>query len=147
MKSQLRSYLNSFLRRNGVESEIETELLAHIELRTVARRTSEIGVRMALGARARQVLFMILRESSSLALFGIAAGLAAAFGLTRFVRTILYGLQPTDPPRSFPQPCYYSASASQQATAQPAEPPVSIPCRPCATSNYSQPRLSRACGV
>ena len=53
----------------------------------VARRTSEIGVRMALSSRARQVLFMILRESSSLALVGIAVGLAAAFGLTRFIRT------------------------------------------------------------
>ncbi len=63
----------------------------------VARRTGEIGVRMALGARARQVLWMILRESSTLALFGIAGGLVAAFGLTRFVRAMLYGLGPTDP--------------------------------------------------
>jgi predicted permease len=68
----------------------------------VARRTSEIGVRMALGARARQVLWMVLRESSSLALLGIAAGLAAAFGLTRFVRSMLYGLQPTDPATFIP---------------------------------------------
>jgi predicted permease len=63
----------------------------------VARRTSEIGVRMALGARTRQVLFMILRETSWLAVLGIVAGLAAAFGLTRLVRSMLYGLQPTDP--------------------------------------------------
>jgi predicted permease len=68
----------------------------------VARRTGEIGVRMALGARARQVLWMVLRESSSLALFGIAAGLAAAFGLTRFIRSMLYGLQPTDPATLIP---------------------------------------------
>jgi predicted permease len=63
----------------------------------VARRTSEIGIRMALGAHTRQVLLMVLRESSWLAILGVAAGLAAAFGLTRFVRTMLYGLQPTDP--------------------------------------------------
>jgi predicted permease len=63
----------------------------------VARRTSEIGIRLALGARTRQVLFMILRETSWLAVLGIVAGLAAAFGLTRLVRTMLYGLQPTDP--------------------------------------------------
>jgi ABC-type antimicrobial peptide transport system permease subunit len=63
----------------------------------VARRTSEIGIRMALGARSRQVLLMILRESSWLAILGVAAGLAAAFALTRFVRTMLYGIQPTDP--------------------------------------------------
>jgi ABC-type antimicrobial peptide transport system permease subunit len=63
----------------------------------VARRTSEIGIRLALGARTRQVLFMILRETSWLAVLGIVAGLAAAFGLTRLVRTMLYRLQPTDP--------------------------------------------------
>jgi predicted permease len=63
----------------------------------VARRTSEIGIRMALGARSRQVLLMILRESSWLAILGVVAGLAAAFALTRLVRTMLYGLQPTDP--------------------------------------------------
>ncbi len=63
----------------------------------VARRTSEIGVRMALGARARQVLFMILRESSWLAILGITAGLIAAITLTRFIRSMLYGLKPSDP--------------------------------------------------
>jgi predicted permease len=63
----------------------------------VARRTSEIGVRMALGARARQVLFMVLRESSSLAILGIATGLIAATVLTRFVGSMLYGLKPSDP--------------------------------------------------
>jgi len=66
-------------------------------LTTFARRTSEIGVRMALGARTRQVLFMILRESSSLAILGIAAGLIAAIALTRFVGSMLYGLKPSDP--------------------------------------------------
>jgi predicted permease len=63
----------------------------------VARRTGEIGIRMALGARARQVLFMILRESSWLAILGIAAGLIAAIALTRFVSSMLYGLKPSDP--------------------------------------------------
>jgi predicted permease len=62
----------------------------------VARRTNEIGIRMALGAQSKRVLMMVLRESSWLAALGIVAGLAAAFGLTRFVRTMLYGLQPTD---------------------------------------------------
>jgi ABC-type antimicrobial peptide transport system permease subunit len=47
-------------------------------------------------------LWMILRETSSLALFGITAGLAAAFSLTRFVRTMLFGLQPTDPATFIP---------------------------------------------
>jgi len=64
---------------------------------TVARRTSEIGIRMALGAQARGVLAMILREAWLLAVFGIAAGIAAALALTRFLRAELFGIQPNDP--------------------------------------------------
>ena len=63
----------------------------------VARRTSEIGIRMVLGAQASQMLRMILREASWLAIAGIAAGLGAAFLLARFIRSMLYGLTPTDP--------------------------------------------------
>jgi ABC-type antimicrobial peptide transport system permease subunit len=63
----------------------------------VSRRTSEIGIRMALGAQASQMLRMVLREASWLAVAGIAAGLGAAFLLARFVRSMLYGLTPTDP--------------------------------------------------
>jgi predicted permease len=63
----------------------------------VARRTNEIGVRMALGARAWQVLFMVLRESSWLAILGITAGLVTAIALTRFVGSMLYDLKPSDP--------------------------------------------------
>ncbi|MBB5059059.1 putative permease [Granulicella aggregans] len=62
----------------------------------VARRTNEIGVRMALGARAGMVLRMILRESIWMAVAGIALGVAGAFGLTRFVSTMLYGLKAMD---------------------------------------------------
>jgi ABC-type antimicrobial peptide transport system permease subunit len=63
----------------------------------VARRTSEIGVRMALGAQARQVLAMILRETALLAGAGVVIGIAAAAGLSHFIRGMLYGLQPSDP--------------------------------------------------
>jgi len=62
----------------------------------VARRTNEIGVRMALGARAGQVLGMVLRESVWMAAIGIAVGLAGAYGLTRFVSAMLFGLKPMD---------------------------------------------------
>jgi ABC-type antimicrobial peptide transport system permease subunit len=62
----------------------------------VARRTNEIGVRMALGARAGMVPRMILRESLWMAAVGIALGVAGAFGLTRFVATMLYGLKAMD---------------------------------------------------
>jgi predicted permease len=64
---------------------------------TVARRTSEIGVRMALGARPRQVRLMVLRESGWMAIVGIAVGIGASIGLARLVRAMLYGLSPSDP--------------------------------------------------
>jgi ABC-type antimicrobial peptide transport system permease subunit len=64
---------------------------------TVARRTSEIGIRMALGARQAQVLGMVLREVSWLALGGVALGVGAALGLTRLVASMLYGLKAWDP--------------------------------------------------
>jgi predicted permease len=64
---------------------------------TVAHRVNEIGVRMALGAQAHQVLWMILGEASWLAVTGIGVGLGAALLLTRFVGSMLFGLKPTDP--------------------------------------------------
>ncbi len=64
---------------------------------TVARRVNEIGVRMALGAPAHQVLLMVLRETAWLAAIGTGIGLAAALPLTQFLRTMLFGLKPTDP--------------------------------------------------
>jgi len=63
----------------------------------VARRVNEIGVRMALGAQAYQVLWMVLVEASWLALTGIGAGLVLALMLTRFLKLILFGLRPDDP--------------------------------------------------
>jgi predicted permease len=64
---------------------------------TVAQRTNEIGIRLALGAQPGQVRGMILRESTWLAVAGIVAGTGAALGLTRLVKSMLYGIQPWDP--------------------------------------------------
>jgi predicted permease len=64
---------------------------------TVARRVNEIGVRMALGAQARQVLYMIVSETARLAAAGIGAGLLAALLLSRFLSSMLFGLKPNDP--------------------------------------------------
>jgi putative ABC transport system permease protein len=63
----------------------------------VARRTNEIGVRMALGASRHDVAGLILREAAVLLVFGVEAGLALALTLTRLTRTLLFGLQPHDP--------------------------------------------------
>ena len=63
----------------------------------VSRRTSEIGIRMALGAERGSVLWMVLRESLWLVVAGAAAGLAAAFASTRLLANLLYETSPTDP--------------------------------------------------
>jgi len=63
---------------------------------TVARRTREIGVRMALGARSRDVMAMILKEILWLVCLGLAFGIPMALILGRFITDLLYGLRPTD---------------------------------------------------
>lgn len=63
----------------------------------VARRTREIGVRTALGARAADIVGMIMREGFALVLVGLAVGFAAAFALTRVMQSELHGVSATDP--------------------------------------------------
>jgi putative ABC transport system permease protein len=64
---------------------------------SVTQRTREIGIRVALGASARQVVGPILREGLTLALAGIAIGAAGAVAATRFLESLLFGVAPTDP--------------------------------------------------
>jgi predicted permease len=63
----------------------------------VARRTVEIGIRLALGARRSGVQWMVLRQSLWMVALGLAIGIPAALALTRFVQKTLYGIEPTDP--------------------------------------------------
>jgi predicted permease len=63
----------------------------------VARRTREIGVRMALGAQAGNVVKLVVNQGLKLALIGTALGLALAFAVTRLMRSLLYSVGPTDP--------------------------------------------------
>jgi putative ABC transport system permease protein len=64
---------------------------------SVARRTREIGVRMALGAARRRVVRMVLRDSLAPVVAGSAVGIVAALVTTRLMRSMLYGVTPTDP--------------------------------------------------
>lgn len=63
---------------------------------SVTQRTREIGIRVALGAQRRDVLILVARQGLSLALIGVAVGLAGAFALTRLMVGLLFGVSPTD---------------------------------------------------
>ena len=64
---------------------------------SVARRTNEIGIRMALGAMPRDVLRMVLGQGMRLTAVGVGIGLVGGFSLTRFLASTLYGVRPLDP--------------------------------------------------
>lgn len=64
---------------------------------TVARRTNEIGIRLALGAQNRKIFGMILNQASRVTLVGVVVGLGVGYLLTRFLRAMLFGLEPEDP--------------------------------------------------
>jgi predicted permease len=64
---------------------------------SVAQRTTEIGIRMALGAGASSVLALVMRHGLTIAWAGLACGIASALVLSRYIATMLFGVEPTDP--------------------------------------------------
>src|SRR5262249_55238782 len=65
---------------------------------SVSARTQEIGIRLALGAEPRRVLGVVLGQGLGLTSLGLAAGIAGAFGVTRWMSVMLFNVSPTDPP-------------------------------------------------
>jgi len=63
----------------------------------VAQRSREVGIRIALGARSSEVRRMFVRQGLSMTLLGIAVGLAAAFALSQWMSSLLFGVSPKDP--------------------------------------------------
>ena len=64
---------------------------------SVSRRTQEIGIRVALGAQVSDVVRLVVGQGAVLALAGVSAGLIIAFGVTRLMSGLLYGVRPSDP--------------------------------------------------
>jgi putative ABC transport system permease protein len=64
---------------------------------SVAQRTREIGIRMALGAQGSEVMGLLLRQGMALIVAGVLLGIAASLGLTRFLASMLFDVRPTDP--------------------------------------------------
>jgi len=64
---------------------------------SVSQRTRELGLRMALGAQRSQILRLVIGQGTALAVVGIILGLGGAFALTRVMRTLLFGVEPSDP--------------------------------------------------
>jgi len=63
---------------------------------SVTRRTNEIGIRMAIGAFRRDIVWMVLRETFGLVLAGIAIGIPVALALSHYIESLLYGVTPGD---------------------------------------------------
>lgn len=104
--------LESMLDRNVAQRRFQTWLLGLFSAlalllsavgiyglihQSVALRTREIGTRMALGAQPRDVLRLVISQGMRLALCGVGIGLLAAFGLTRILTGLLFGVTATDP--------------------------------------------------
>ena len=105
----------SLFRKRQLEARLDEELGFHLEMQAreheargmspqaarraarLARRTNEIGLRMALGAPRGQVLGLVMRETARLIAIGVAAGLAGALALTRVAASQLFGVSAHDP--------------------------------------------------
>jgi putative ABC transport system permease protein len=96
---------------SGVALAIATVGIYGVISYSVARRSKEFGLRMALGASPLNVMSLVMRQGALLAFAGVVAGLAAALALTRLMSTLLFGIAPTDPPTFVAIPLLLTAVA------------------------------------
>jgi putative ABC transport system permease protein len=89
--------MNLFMVFSGAALVLATIGIYGVMAYSVSQRTAEIGVRMALGAQSRDVLWMIARQGAVLISIGLACGLAGSLVLTRFIASLLYGVGASDP--------------------------------------------------
>jgi putative ABC transport system permease protein len=82
----------------GIALVLATVGLYSVLAYSVMLRTREIGIRIALGAEPGAVTVLIVRQGAAMALIGIAIGLCGAFALTRFMQSLIFGVNPVDPP-------------------------------------------------
>jgi ABC-type antimicrobial peptide transport system permease subunit len=82
---------------------------------TVARRHGEIGIRMALGAQRRSVVWLMLRDIMALLAVGLALGVAGSLAAGRLIESLLYGVQPNDPARLAAALCVLAATTAVAA--------------------------------
>jgi len=92
---------------------------------SVAQRTQEMGVRIALGAKRSDVLGLVVRQGVTLAAIGVVLGWLGAFGITRVIRTLLYNVTPTDP-LSFGGVALFLAAMAMIASYLPARRATSV---------------------
>ncbi len=95
LRERLTATLSGFF--GGLAAVLTLVGLYGVVAYTVARRTNEIGIRMALGASRRAVISLILREAGTLVTVGLVTGLVLAVLAARLAQTLLFGLQPHDP--------------------------------------------------
>jgi predicted permease len=101
----------------------------------VMRRKHEIGIRRALGAQPRDVLRLVVRQGITLAFIGTIVGIGAAFGVTRFLQSILYDIKPADPFTFAGVAILLMLSHCWPVTSPLDVPCASSPWSPCATNN------------
>jgi ABC-type antimicrobial peptide transport system permease subunit len=99
---------------------------------TVAQRTAEIGLRMALGAQTATVVRGVVRSALGLAAIGVALGLVGAFAVTRFLSSFLFGVSPMDPATFAAVPRCSMSLRRSRAGCRRGAPRAWIPCRRCA---------------